>query len=168
MPVPLVPGMKPRDTPSAESATGMRSPGARGAIGLVICLPRTDQRLAWPGLPPPARPRQDVAGRHRQPVPLGSRSHGRTGRFAHRVTSQDARAYKPRPEMFTAALALLELGPDEVIHVGDSLSGDVAGALRLGIPVAWVNRSRRPAPSAGPRPTCEVSDLRQLLPLLDG
>jgi HAD superfamily hydrolase (TIGR01549 family) len=94
--------------------------------------------------------------------------HGLAGRFAHQVTSQDARAYKPRPEMFTAALALLGLGPDEVIHVGDSLSSDVTGALRLGIPVAWVNRSRRPAPSTGPRPTYEVSNLRQLLPLLDG
>ncbi len=94
--------------------------------------------------------------------------HGLAGRFAHQVTSQDARAYKPRPEMFSAALTLLGLGPDEVIHVGDSLSSDVAGALRLGIPVAWVNRSRRPAPAAGRSPTYEVSDLRQLLPLLDG
>ena len=94
--------------------------------------------------------------------------HGLARRFAHLVTSQDARAYKPRPEMFRTALALLGLGPDEVIHVGDSLSSDVAGAQRLGIPAAWVNRSRRPAPTAGPTPTYEISDLSQLLPLLDG
>jgi 2-haloalkanoic acid dehalogenase type II len=94
--------------------------------------------------------------------------HELTGRFTHLVTSQDARAYKPRPEMFTTALRLLGLGPHEVVHVGDSLTSDVAGAARLGIPVAWVSRQRRPAPQAGPRPTYEVADLGELLVLLDG
>jgi 2-haloalkanoic acid dehalogenase type II len=94
--------------------------------------------------------------------------HGLGGCFAHLVTSQDARAYKPRPEMFTAALGLLGLGPHEVIHVGDSLTSDVAGAARLGMPVAWVNRQGRPAPGAGPRPTYEVAGLGELLALLDG
>ena len=94
--------------------------------------------------------------------------HGLSSHFTHLVTSQDARAYKPRPEMFTTALGLLGLSPHEVIHVGDSLTSDAAGAANLGIPVAWVNRGRRPAPAGGPRPTYEVNDLRELLPLLDG
>lgn len=93
--------------------------------------------------------------------------HGMTGRFAHLVTSQDACAYKPRPEMFTIALGLLGLSPHEVLHVGDSLSSDVAGAVNLGIPVAWLNRGRRPAPGEGPRPTYEVNDLNELLIQLD-
>jgi 2-haloalkanoic acid dehalogenase type II len=94
--------------------------------------------------------------------------HELAGYFTHLVTSQDARAYKPRPEMFTTALGLLGLGPHAVIHVGDSLTSDVAGAVRLGMPVAWVNRQRRPAPEAGPRPTYEVAGLGELLALLDG
>jgi 2-haloacid dehalogenase/putative hydrolase of the HAD superfamily len=57
--------------------------------------------------------------------------HELAGYFTHLVTSQDARAYKPRPEMFTTALGLLRLGPHEVIHVGDSLTSDVAGAAAL-------------------------------------
>ena len=93
--------------------------------------------------------------------------HGLTGRFAHLVTSQDVRAYKPRPEMFTTALGLLGLGPHEVIHIGDSLTSDVTGAASLGIPVTWVNRANRPAPEADPMPTCEVRDLGELLALLD-
>lgn len=56
------------------------------------------------------------------------------------VTSEDARAYKPRPEPFRLALDLLGLAPDQVLHVGDSLTADVRGATALGIPVAWVNR----------------------------
>jgi 2-haloalkanoic acid dehalogenase type II len=94
--------------------------------------------------------------------------HELTGHFTHLVTSQDARAYKPRPEMFTTALGLLGLSPHEVLHVGDSLTSDVAGAARLGIPVAWVNRQRRSPPQAGPRPTYEVGDLCELLVLLGG
>lgn len=94
--------------------------------------------------------------------------HGLADRFTHAVTSQDARSYKPRPEMFTTALGLLGLAPHEVIHVGDSLTSDVAGAASLGIPVAWVNRTRRPAPQAGPRPTYEVRNLSDLLALLGG
>lgn len=93
--------------------------------------------------------------------------HELTGRFPLLVTSQDARAYKPRPEMFTTALGLLGLSPHEVMHVGDSLSSDVAGAAALGIPVAWVNRQKRPAPEASPLPTCEVADLRELRALLE-
>ena len=54
--------------------------------------------------------------------------HELAGYFTHLVTSQDARAYKPRPELFTTALGLLGLGPHEVIHVGDSLASDVAGS----------------------------------------
>jgi 2-haloalkanoic acid dehalogenase type II len=65
------------------------------------------------------------------------------------VTSEDARAYKPRPEPFQLALDLLGLDRDDVLHVGDSLSGDVTGANALGIPVAWVNRKgRRRSPTS--------------------
>jgi 2-haloalkanoic acid dehalogenase type II len=77
------------------------------------------------------------------------------------VTSEDVRAYKPRPEPFQLALELLGLNHDDVLHVGDSLSGDVAGANALGIPVAWVNRNgkRRPPTS---RLAHEVPDLAAL------
>jgi len=40
--------------------------------------------------------------------------------FDHVVTSEDCRAYKPRPEPFQRALRLLGLEAHEVLHVGDS------------------------------------------------
>ncbi len=61
--------------------------------------------------------------------------------FEHLITSDDARAYKPRPEMFVAGLERLGLRHDEVLHIGDSRSSDVGGATAMGIPVAWVNRT---------------------------
>ena len=80
----------------------------------------------------------------------------------NRVTSENARAYKPRPEMFTAALDTLGFEPDEVIHVGDSPGSDVAGATRLGIRTAWVNPKRRRLPE-GLLTNLEIQDLRELL-----
>lgn len=61
-------------------------------------------------------------------------------------TSEDARAYKPRTEPFELALAVTGLKADEVIHIGDSLSGDVKGAARAGIQALWLNRSGREVP----------------------
>lgn len=81
------------------------------------------------------------------------------------VTSEDARAYKPRPEPFRLALDLLGQAPDQVLHVGDSLTCDVGGANALDIPVARVNRTGRQRPP-GTHVTCEVPDLTQLAELL--
>ena len=59
------------------------------------------------------------------------------------VTSESCRAYKPRPEMFEAALTLLGLAPEEVLQIGDSVSADIRGAGSLGIDAVWVNRRQR-------------------------
>ena len=40
-------------------------------------------------------------------------------------TSEDARSYKPRAEIFEMALKKVDLQPDEVLHIGDSLSSDI-------------------------------------------
>lgn len=63
-------------------------------------------------------------------------------------TSEDARAYKPRKELFEFALAGTGLKADEVIHIGDSLSSDVKGAARAGIRALWLNRSGRDVPES--------------------
>jgi 2-haloacid dehalogenase len=85
--------------------------------------------------------------------------------FAAVVTSEDVGAYKPARSMFAAGLAALGLGPDEVLHIGDSLSCDVAGAQAAGIRAVWLNRLGRPAPADAPI-SHEVADLRGVGPLL--
>ncbi|UZN03836.1 HAD family hydrolase [Cellulomonas sp. S1-8] len=77
------------------------------------------------------------------------------------VTSEDARAYKPRPEPFELALSALGLQVDEVLHVGDSPSADVGGAQVLGMATAWINRKGRRAP-AGCEPTFTAGSLHEL------
>ena len=55
-------------------------------------------------------------------------------------TSEDAKSYKPRKELFELALKSTGLAPDEVIHIGDSVSSDVQGAAKVGIRALWLNR----------------------------
>ena len=61
-------------------------------------------------------------------------------------TSEDAKSYKPRKELFEYALKSTGLSADEVIHIGDSLSSDIAGAASVGIKAIWVNRSNKEVP----------------------
>jgi len=79
------------------------------------------------------------------------------------VTSEDCRAYKPRPDMFEKALSLLGLHPEEVLHLGDSLGSDVRGAKSLGIHVLWINRKLRPPPPANESPDYVATNLKGLL-----
>lgn len=77
------------------------------------------------------------------------------------VTSEDARAYKPRPEPFELALHTLGLQADEVLHVGDSPSADIGGAGALGMDTAWINRKGRRTPG-GCEPTFTAGSLHGL------
>ncbi|MBN1189114.1 MAG: HAD family hydrolase [Dehalococcoidales bacterium] len=64
-------------------------------------------------------------------------------RFDYIVTSEDCRAYKPRPETFREALSRLDLPAQAVLHVGDSLHSDIMGAHQIGIPALWINRRKQ-------------------------
>jgi len=82
------------------------------------------------------------------------------------VTSEDCRAYKPRPEPFRRALSLLGLPPEAVLHVGDSIGADVRGAKAEGIPVLWINRQGKSVPTGDDAPDYAASDLSGLLRVL--
>lgn len=61
-------------------------------------------------------------------------------------TSEDAKSYKPRKELFELALRGTGSRPKEVLHIGDSLTSDVQGAASSGIRAVWLNRSHREVP----------------------
>lgn len=61
-------------------------------------------------------------------------------------TSEDAKSYKPRKELFELALETTGLKPDDVIHIGDSISSDVEGAGALNIKTLWINRFGKRVP----------------------
>lgn len=88
-------------------------------------------------------------------------------KFDHVITSESVRAYKPRARIFEVALDRLRVSPDQVVHVGDSLTADVEGATRLGIRTVWVNRAGLVRGASDPRPDHEVPDLTPLPGLLE-
>lgn len=61
-------------------------------------------------------------------------------------TSEDAKSYKPRKELFEFALKSTGLSAEQVVHIGDSLNSDIKGASAVGINAVWINRSGRKIP----------------------
>lgn len=62
------------------------------------------------------------------------------------VTSEQAKHYKPHKEIFLYALDKFNLSPDEVIHIGDSMTGDVECPHSVGIKAIWLNREYKQIP----------------------
>ncbi len=78
------------------------------------------------------------------------------------VTSEDARSYKPHARIFREALAKLDVAPERVIHVGDSLHSDVGGAKPLGIATAWICREDRIFDVGKGHPDYNIRSLHEL------
>ncbi len=65
--------------------------------------------------------------------------------------------------MFKKALSLLGLSNKDVLHVGDSFSSDVQGAIALEIPVLWINRKGRELSPGHNSPDYVSTDLTGIL-----
>jgi 2-haloacid dehalogenase len=83
------------------------------------------------------------------------------------TTAQEARCYKPGPEIFQMALRKASVTRDQIVHVGQSIYHDVLPAQALGLATVWVNR---PSPRTGVgavkpasgKPDLEVPDVATL------
>ena len=86
---------------------------------------------------------------------------GLAGYFAFVVFSQDVQIEKPHPKIFeiTAERAGCELA--QLLHVGDSLKNDVAGARDAGAPSVWLNREGEPN-NTETQPDYEVTSLTEI------
>ena len=65
---------------------------------------------------------------------------GLEGRFAFVIFSQDVQVRKPDRRVFEIAARKAGCRLDELLHVGDSLENDVAGARDAGARTVWLNR----------------------------
>lgn len=80
----------------------------------------------------------------------------------------DGRA-KPYQDMYHLAAQRLGIAPEHILHVGDDLTTDVAGALRCGLQACWINlRGGNLMQVADARlvPHVEISRLASLTSLL--
>lgn len=98
-------------------------------------------------------------------VSNGNADLGRIGidrHFAFSLSARDYGAAKPDPGIYREACRRLGFAPAQVLHVGDDPQADVLGALRAGLPAAWINRRDQAWPHAPELPTLTVRDLAAL------
>ena len=79
------------------------------------------------------------------------------------ISSDMARAYKPHRAVFEKALEVSGCRADEVIHIGDSVSSDVEGAIAAGIRPVLIDREGTKAAEG----VLAAKSLTEVLPLLD-
>lgn len=60
--------------------------------------------------------------------------------FEKIISSADAKARKPDPEIFQYALREMSTSPEETLHIGDSQSADIEGAARSGMRAFRIRR----------------------------
>jgi 2-haloalkanoic acid dehalogenase type II len=82
-----------------------------------------------------------------------------TVEFDFAVTAEEVRSYKPAEGHFRKAADLV--GGRPWLHVAQSYFHDIEPAVRLGIPVVWVNRKKEKGGAL--RPAVEVGDLLGLV-----
>ena len=84
------------------------------------------------------------------------------------LSSESARSCKPHGEIFRQALESAGCRADEALFVGDSRTTDVAGANAAGLHsvLLWQRTDRSP-PDGDPRPRHVISEIPQVLGLLN-
>ncbi len=83
------------------------------------------------------------------------------------VISDEVGIRKPRPEIFDAVRDSFGFAAHEILHVGDKLRADVAGAAGIGMRTVWLTRCVRDPEASlakfdGPRPDFAIEDLMDL------
>ena len=82
------------------------------------------------------------------------------------VTSEEARAIKPNPEIFLFLARRLGLAPDQILYAGDNPVPDVLGPKQAGMKVAWINRFGLRRPRRVPAPDLRLRSLSELVTIL--
>jgi len=98
--------------------------------------------------------------------PLLAAIHRHRLRFDAVISSEAVRCYKPDSAIFQHALHALGLSADRVLHVGDSLHSDIAGAADLGIAATWIRREDRIHDIGDQKPWHTITRLTELSDLL--
>lgn len=87
--------------------------------------------------------------------------------FAFQLGSREHGMAKPHASIFHAACQRLGCGHGEVLHVGDHVEMDVAGAARAGLRSCWINRTGETWTHPELRPDLEFDTMTALADWLD-
>jgi putative hydrolase of the HAD superfamily len=86
--------------------------------------------------------------------------------FHHVFVGGEFARGKPAPAIFRAALEAAGCQPDQAVHIGDSLTHDIAGAQGVGIHSIWLNRRGFAFAGLDRTPDFEIPSLANLLECL--
>jgi putative hydrolase of the HAD superfamily len=70
--------------------------------------------------------------------------HGILDYFEVLSFSDEVKWVKPSVRLFQSIIVALGVAPEEIVHVGDSMKGDVVGAKRSGMRAIWVKTKEQP------------------------
>jgi putative hydrolase of the HAD superfamily len=59
--------------------------------------------------------------------------------------SDEVKWVKPNVKLYQAATDALGIAPEETVHIGDSMKGDIVGAIDAGMRVIWVKTKEQPS-----------------------
>jgi putative hydrolase of the HAD superfamily len=80
-------------------------------------------------------------GRHVRGVMKG---YGILDYFESLSFSDEVKWVKPNIKLYHHASEALGVAPEEVVHIGDSMKGDIVGAIDAGMKVIWVKTKEQP------------------------
>lgn len=83
--------------------------------------------------------------------------------FTHVITSEEAKASKPKPEIFHVAISSANAKKTESLMIGDDLENDILGAKQYGIDQVYFNPERKKHTE---QITFEVYHLKQITEIL--
>lgn len=86
--------------------------------------------------------------------------------FQQILVSEEHGWRKPHPQIFSDALAALNVQPEEALFVGDSPHDDIQGAKATGIDIAWVNAEGGSLPDGIPTPDYVIRAIPDLQTVL--
>jgi putative hydrolase of the HAD superfamily len=86
--------------------------------------------------------------------------------FDATVFSDETGYNKPHKTMFESILSTLSVKPCEVIHVGDLLQTDIAGAKASGMKAVWLNKEGKNSTEAY-RPDFTIKTICEIITVLD-
>ena len=73
---------------------------------------------------------------------------------------------KPNPNLYQAALRAIGVAPEEAMHVGDSLSHDIAPPNSLGMRTAWIYRTAKEGQDLAIKPSHRIQEFQELATIL--
>ncbi len=89
------------------------------------------------------------------------RSHGLESRFAHVLSVDALRTYKPSPAVYALAVDAWKIPAPDILFVSSN-AWDAAGAKAFGYRVCWCNRAGEPADHLGFAPDFTVDRLDRI------